>query len=453
MSKSPLKICFVSLYAYPCLKPGTELPFGGSEVRASIFAKELATRPECDVSFVVRNHDHRPREVMDNIQVHRHSFHGVRPSLLYRLQNRIQTSDAFLIGFPYVRKPSLNPKGWLALGAWFGCRAGRFLRKSFLTPKHLQKLQINSVPVDGIRLMVYDKADADVYCTFGVNEVSAEVALYCQRTNKRCVLMCGSDYDFDPVYSLHSTERSIYGCRGNVAYHAISAASHIITQTEQQAQLLKERHGRESTTIPNPIDLTNTVTPMEDRPFVLWVGKSDTDVKRPLLALEVAKRLPYVRFVMVMSKRDPEIYEQVWREATPNVTLIDSVPLNEIEELFSQAFAFVNTSVFEGFPNTFLQAAKHGVPIVSLNVNPDQFLDRYQCGAMTKGNLDALTNVVRDLYQNLELRQRMGTNARQYVEESHDVRTNSGMLLKAIESTVQTASVEASPSQDLPQAA
>src|SRR5690606_10689364 len=58
--QSPRRVCMVALHALPAIDPSVARPVGGTETRAWTFARGLAQRECCDVSFVVRAD--RPRE-------------------------------------------------------------------------------------------------------------------------------------------------------------------------------------------------------------------------------------------------------------------------------------------------------------------------------------------------------------------------------------------------------
>jgi glycosyltransferase involved in cell wall biosynthesis len=90
--------------------------------------------------------------------------------------------------------------------------------------------------------------------------------------------------------------------------------------------------------------------------------------KRPELFLEVAKKLPRRRFVMIGGPGpNAAFYEEVRRAcaAVSNVEFKGFLPLAEAESWFDRARVFVNTSLYEGMPNTFLQAWARGVPTVA----------------------------------------------------------------------------------------
>jgi glycosyltransferase involved in cell wall biosynthesis len=86
------------------------------------------------------------------------------------------------------------------------------------------------------------------------------------------------------------------------------------------------------------------------------------------MLLELAKRLPQRRFVMVGGAgQGVGDYEERIRAAAaslPNVHLTGFLPLAQVEPWFDRARVLVNTSRFEGMPNTFLQAWARDVPTV-----------------------------------------------------------------------------------------
>ena len=89
-------------------------------------------------------------------------------------------------------------------------------------------------------------------------------------------------------------------------------------------------------------------------------------------------------FVMVMNRSVPKVWESVVQQLPANVRLLEKIPFSESDKLFEGALVLLNTSEFEGFPNTFLQAGKYGVPVLSLSVDPDEFITQTGCGLVCR---------------------------------------------------------------------
>ncbi len=67
------------------------------------------------------------------------------------------------------------------------------------------------------------------------------------------------------------------------------------------------------------------------------------------------------------------------------------------------------------------QAAKYGVPTLSLNVDPDGMLSRHGCGTACEGDINRMREELRRYMEDDALCAQVGERARQYVREYHDV--------------------------------
>jgi glycosyltransferase involved in cell wall biosynthesis len=96
------------------------------------------------------------------------------------------------------------------------------------------------------------------------------------------------------------------------------------------------------------------------------------------------------------------------------------VPFDEIHEYFKKADVLTNTSLFEGFPHAFIQAWAYQVPIVSLSVNPDGLLTKYNLGFCSNSVEQMITDIEKIL-SNETLCRELKLNGIKYVTENHDM--------------------------------
>jgi glycosyltransferase involved in cell wall biosynthesis len=85
--------------------------------------------------------------------------------------------------------------------------------------------------------------------------------------------------------------------------------------------------------------------------------------------------------------------------------------------MYQQASCLCCTSTYEGFPNTFLEAFSHGVPVVS-TVDPDGVLAGQRLGAVAQDAPGVLA-ALRTLLGSTARWQEASDNARQYYVEHH----------------------------------
>jgi glycosyltransferase involved in cell wall biosynthesis len=269
---------------------------------------------------------------------------------------------------------------------------------------------------------VYDEIEADIYTVPGNSQFSGELAYYCSQRAKKYVFLAGSDFDLYPEYKTQPDKVDMYGIPFSLKTYAIENAQAHLLQNDRQVAMLKQGYGFTGTIIRNPIDIQPQYPRPSSPKSILWVGKSDERVKRPSLVFELARRLPHVPFVIIMNQGLPDIHKICLQAAQsiPNVTLIERVPFEEVERYYAATRLFVNTSAFEGFPNTFLQAAKYGVPVIATAVDPGGMLSEHGCGISCGNDFERFVESVQLLITDDDLYTRMSSAALRYVQNYHD---------------------------------
>ncbi|MCA9149626.1 MAG: glycosyltransferase family 4 protein [Planctomycetales bacterium] len=390
-----MKIAFVRLQAGPLLDENYPGDFGGAEVRAYTFAKQLAETSGHEISFVVHGDPQGDARV-----------HGL---------------------LNVVRIPS--EKSALQRASWRKVYRGpvRFwqkLRRSFA-----KRWQTEPRPWDG-----YRHVDTDLVAVFGVHNPAAAVISAARRQGHKSILFLTSDDDARRAL-MHDGKRG-----RDVAEHrwALLHADAVVVQTEFQRRAVR-RAGQHAVLIRNPIVTRTDCGPMlamDERRYLLWVGRADVDSKRADLCLQLARECPDVPFVMIMNPTEPQLTARLKTNVPANVKLIDRVDFQASETFYRHALALVNTSQSEGFPNAFLQAAKHGVPILSRRVDPDYVLTSHGLGFVAQDSMERLAEMARTVFHEPFRFEAVAKRARRYVVDHHDLTSRTEELRAVCEAVV-----------------
>ncbi|MDB2262453.1 glycosyltransferase family 4 protein [Halorubrum ezzemoulense] len=194
----------------------------------------------------------------------------------------------------------------------------------------------------------------------------------------------------------------------------------IITQTEKQSSILQSKFGIEPVQVPNGYPPVDDTTPYGKREFFVWVGRFDREQKQPHLYLDLAERIPTAEFVLIGPDGfDSKYNTEVRRRASdiPNVTSLGRVDPDEVHDYYRKAIALVNTSAYEGFPNTFLEAWRYRTPVLSYQVDPSRFVGP-DIDGWADGNFDELVDLAAGLFNNENRRREMAEPAARYFEDS-----------------------------------
>jgi len=224
------------------------------------------------------------------------------------------------------------------------------------------------------------------------------------------------------VYSIASDRDVVATPRWSRRRAVLRHADVVVAQSATQRAWVTRSTGRDAVTIPSgfPLPAWDPAAPRDD---VLWVGTLRA-LKRPEAFLNLAAAFPAQRFVLCGGPgEDPTLANQIASRAAslPNVRFEGFVPYPQMAARFARARVLVNTSTYEGFPNTFVLAWLHGAVVLSMGVDPDGALSRHGLGiaAADESGLHAALGAL--LANEAGMRER-AARARRHAEATHDIR-------------------------------
>jgi glycosyltransferase involved in cell wall biosynthesis len=205
-------------------------------------------------------------------------------------------------------------------------------------------------------------------------------------------------------------------------YHwGIARASEVVVQHADQAQLSRERFGRD------PVIINSVAThaePRTERPEAfLWVGRLQK-WKDPDAYLQLARAVPEATFWMIAVPQEtdpPEMRRRVDDAVRdlPNLHLLAPRPRAELGELMRRAVSVVSTSESEGMPNVFLEGWSRGVPALALSFDPDGMIARNGLGSWAGGDPGRLAEEARRLWETRDDQTELAKRCIAYVRAEH----------------------------------
>jgi glycosyltransferase involved in cell wall biosynthesis len=285
-------------------------------------------------------------------------------------------------------------------------------------------------PTDAPKIFrLIGKLRPDVIYKRGINYISATGLYYARTHGARYIQHLAIDHDAGVPRT--SVSRLGAGFDLMVNRYVINGADAIIAQAGYQDKALRESYNRTADAIiPNFVSVPEKIPARAEQVQVLWVANLK-ESKRPELFIQLARAFEHSQVRFVMIGRDPlnrwsgELKLMI--EDTANLDYRGERTLEEVIETMGRSHVFVNTSLHEGFPNTYLQAAVNRTPIVTLSVDPDGIIEANRMGYHSR-TFEKLVADTRELIGNDDLRTELGENAFRYVTEVHGLHNIEKMI-------------------------
>jgi len=260
------------------------------------------------------------------------------------------------------------------------------------------------------------------------------LAMTCRMLHVKYIQRISSDAHLDKRF------RDTYSAMHHfILYWGLRMSHHILCQNNYQLLKIKKKFPHKSAIkIFNPHYLKNPGEFNNDHSggYIAWLGIY-RQAKGLKLLYQIASVLKHEQF-MVAGKTGANCDEETLTyleklQHLPNVAFPGYLERTQVLPFLAKAKFLLNTSYFEGFSNTFLEAWAVGTPVLStVNVNPDSIISNH--------NLGIVYNEVFDLCRqhatlSRELYQLMSENARQYVAHYHGYRIVTRQLLSYLSKT------------------
>lgn len=266
------------------------------------------------------------------------------------------------------------------------------------------------------------------------------LAIICRRLQIKFIQRISNDNQLDKRFRKdHSMVHQL------LLFCGFRLSHHILCQNNFQLMTIgKKIPGKSAIKITNPFYLNDqepvaAVTPG----YIAWLGIYRYQKNLKLL-YQIASMLKKDQFLIAgkegVNCDDETRYYLEKLKQLPNVQFAGFLHRSQVLSFLANARFLLNTSHYEGFSNTFLEALAVGTPVISgVNVNPDSIISKNDLGIIYDDVFDLCKQ-----YAALtpELYQLMSTNARDYVSLNHNYRLVSRKLLRYLSVTDKIITVK-----------
>ena len=325
--------------------------------------------------------------------------------------------EIFFITNEFVVQYNKKDKNWNKKGFNNGYKGKRFQ----------SKIQFFVNIYNSWRELSY--VDADAYFQRASGAMTGILALFCKMKGKSFFYMVASSQDVDRSYIKNT------GMKNKVLYkYGLRNADCIFVQTKDFKKLLYKNHKLESYFIRDGIHIPKKIKLYHEKKYITFIG-GVRPVKNPEIFISLAKKYPNSKFLMIGGPlaNQKKYYSTIEKLAKKEKNIIFKGHLrrDRIGHYLSESLVLVNTSDREGLPNTITEAWSYGVPVIGLNINPDNLLNG-DLGFYCKGDFNLMVEYVNELMGNSIRYEKISGRCLNYIINNHNIHTISKQIDKVL---------------------
>jgi glycosyltransferase involved in cell wall biosynthesis len=278
----------------------------------------------------------------------------------------------------------------------------------------------------------------DVLIQACAGAITGMAAFVAHRAGIPFVYRVANDMDVDERYKsrLKFYEQMMYS-------YGLDKSDLIMCQNQYQYDAVKKKYpNKPAVLLPNPFGFGEEFSPqpLVERKYVAWLGVFQYQKNLPLL-LRISKSLPEVNF-RIGGMRGSTVDEPTNQALTeledlPNVEFVGYVKRDEVLPFLGNAVALLNTSHYEGFSNTYLEAFSRGTPVIAQQgADPDGVIGKLNLGSSIHDESDFAT-AIRHCFDMGDAYQDLAGRCQAYVREYHDPAMLYDKIVEQLTSIVQ----------------
>jgi glycosyltransferase involved in cell wall biosynthesis len=274
------------------------------------------------------------------------------------------------------------------------------------------------IPVFGTYLVLFPRffklikqINADIYHVSSAGVLLGFTALFSRFNSKKLIYRVASDTDcsWGNLLIKRWVDKACY-------WQGLKYADQIHTQNSIQDKLI-ERLNLPFMRMLSLVEPPQQVVPILERTLsVIWVGNF-RHVKRVDRVAFLAELMPNVDFHVIGGEGSTGIVpEELISNSPKNVKYHGRKNRIEACMSISDAKLLINTSEFEGVPNTYLQAWLHGVPVITLN-DPNEMIVNNELGCVV--DIDDMSEAIAQLLNDDTALERISEKVKQYASSHY----------------------------------